>query len=93
MVDRFGNDRIVIAWQNRNRELAAGQNGCGPLDEGRRQAMRFEGVAGKQDNVGLVLVTGSQDGGQHVQAVVGTGTGGDVVDMQIRAMHRYEVAV
>jgi len=36
MVDRFGNDRIVIAWQDRDRELAVGEECGGPLDEVQR---------------------------------------------------------
>ena len=93
MVDRLGNDRIVIAWQDRDRELAVGEDCGGPLDEGRRQTMRLERVACQQDQVGVVSVTGSQDGGQHVQAVAGTRTVDDVVDMQIRAVHGHDIAV
>jgi len=93
MVDRLGNDRIVIAWQDCDRKLAVGEECGGLLDEGRRQTMRLEDIASKQDNVGLVLVTGSQDCGQHVQAVAGARTVGDVVNMQIRAVHGHDIAV
>lgn len=55
--------------------------------------MRLEDIASKQDNIGLMIVTGSQYGSQHVQTVAGTRTVGDVVDMQIRAVHGHDIAV
>ena len=46
-----------------------------------------------QDNIGPVLVTGSKDCGQQVQAVAGARTVGDVVDMQIRAVYGHNISV
>ncbi len=93
VIDRIGHGRIMIAGQQHHRQQGPCNHCRGAIEQLGRQAVRIEGISGKQDDVGCRIHRRGHYGGEAGGAVAAMQPRGIVViEVQIGAVNHHEVA-
>src|SRR5215472_6917926 len=88
--NRLGQRRVVISGKDHDREMGLGEQTLGAIEDGRAELIALEGVAGQKKDVGAQLLGGRQHRTQRCRAVAAIGCGAILIDMQIRAVDKYD---
>jgi len=89
--NRLGERRVVVSGKDHNREIGLGEQTPGAIEDDPAQLIVLEGVAGQQQDVGAQRLGGLQHRAQRRRAIAAMVSSAILVDMQIRAVDKYDI--
>ena len=78
-----GQCRVVVAWQDHDGTARIGEQFCGALKNGPRDAVVVESVAGEEYDIGVGSAGDGQHGSEASKPFAMLGGGGRVIDVQV----------
>ena len=86
--DRVVKCRVVVSGKDHNREISLGEQTPGAFEDGSRELIVLEGVAGQQYDIGPHRLCGQEHQAQPSRTAAATGASSAVlVDVQIRTVN------
>jgi hypothetical protein len=89
--DRLGQRRVMVPRKDHDREISFGEQPPSAIEDGRAELIILEGVASQQQDVGAQRPGGRQHRAQRDRAIAAMGDAAIFVDMQIRAVNKYDI--
>src|SRR5215831_9627309 len=89
--NRLGERRVVVSRKDHDREMGLGEQTLGAIEDGRTELIALEGVAGQKKDVGTQRLCGRQHRAKGRRTIATFGRSAILIDMQIRAVDKYDI--